>query len=69
MTVLLTERDVVRGRPPDRSMPHWRCAIVDRATGVLCTLRPHLADVEHSGWTAVQGGGRSKRLVQLGGRD
>ena len=64
MTVLLTEGDVVRGRPPDRTMPHWRCGIVDRATGAVCTLRPHPAEVQqHSGWAAVQGAGRSKYQV------
>lgn len=40
MAVVRTEGDVVRGRPPGRSMLHWCCAIVDRqATGAVCTLR------------------------------
>lgn len=59
MTVLLTEGDVVRGRPPDLTSPQWRCPVVDRATGAVCTLRPHPADAQHSGWAAVQGAGRS----------
>jgi hypothetical protein len=63
MTPLLTEGDLVRGRTPDLTSPHWRCGIVDRATGAVCTKRPHGEDEEHKGWAAVQGAGRSKKLV------
>jgi hypothetical protein len=30
---LLTEGDLDRGRPADLTHPHWRCGIVDPATG------------------------------------
>lgn len=39
-TPLLTEGDLDRGQPPDLTSPHWRCGIVDPATGAACTLRP-----------------------------
>ena len=31
--------------------------------GAVCTKRPHGEDEEHKGWAAVQGAGRSKKLV------
>lgn len=67
MLPLLTEGDLVRGRAPDLTSPHWRCGIVDRATGAVCTKRPHAEGEEHKGWAAVQGGGRSKMLVDWTG--
>jgi hypothetical protein len=36
---------------------------VDRPTGAVCTRRPHGQDQEHQGWAAVEGAGRSKKLV------
>jgi hypothetical protein len=60
---LLTEGDLDRGRPPDLTTPHWRCCIVDPATGAVCTLRPHGKDAQHKGYQAVQGTGRSTKLV------
>jgi hypothetical protein len=60
---LLTEGDCVRGHPPDLTSPHWRCSIVDPATGAVCTLRPHGADKKHRGLAAVQGLGRSTKPV------
>ena len=36
---------------------------MDWATGAVCTKRPHGEDEEHQGWAAVQGAGRSKKLV------
>ncbi len=67
MMTLLTEGDLDRGRAPDLTSPHWRCGIVDRATGAVCTLRPHGEDLQHKGWAAVQGAGRSKKLVEWTG--
>ena len=67
MMTLLTEGDLDRGRAPDLTSPHWRCGIVDRATGAVCTRRPHGHDQEHQGWTAVQGARRSKKLVNWTG--
>ena len=64
---LLTEGDLDRGRPTDLTQPHWRCGIVDRATGAVCTRRPHRDDEQHKGYQAVQGTGRSTRLVQWTG--
>jgi len=32
-TPLLTEGDLDRGHPPDLTSPHWRCGIIDPATG------------------------------------
>jgi hypothetical protein len=70
MTPLLPEGDLVRGRAPDLTSPHWRCGIVDRATGAVCTRCPHGQGQEHQGWAAVQGAGRSKKLVGWnGGRE
>jgi hypothetical protein len=60
---LLTEGDLDRGRPPELKSPHWRCGIVDPATGAACTLRPHTDDKQHRGRQAVQGAGRSTRIV------
>ena len=37
MVTPLTEGDLDRGRPPDLTSPHWRCRIVDQATGAVCT--------------------------------
>ncbi len=48
-TPLLTEGDLDRGRPPELKSPHWRCGIVDPATGATCTLRPHTDDKHHQG--------------------
>ena len=62
-TPLLTEGDLDRGRPPELKSPHWRCGIVDPATGAVCTLRPHIEDKQHQGLGAVQGAGRSTRIV------
>jgi hypothetical protein len=62
MTPLLTEGDLDRGRPPDTTKPQWRCGIVDPATGAVCTRRPH-GDEQHRGRQAVQGAGRSSKLV------
>ncbi|MGH3847533.1 MAG: hypothetical protein ACRDS0_39880 [Pseudonocardiaceae bacterium] len=71
MTIpLLTEGDLVRGGPPELTSPHWRCGIVDPATGAVCTRRPHAEDKCHQGWAAVQGTGRSTRLASwAGGRE
>ena len=38
MVTLLTEGDLDRGRSPDLASPHWRCRIVDHATGALPIL-------------------------------
>ncbi|MGH3847146.1 MAG: hypothetical protein ACRDS0_37860 [Pseudonocardiaceae bacterium] len=66
----LTEGDLDRGGPPELTSPHWRCRIVDPATGAVCTRRPHAEDQCHQGWAAVQGTGRSTRLVSwTGGRE
>ncbi|MGH3846784.1 MAG: hypothetical protein ACRDS0_35985 [Pseudonocardiaceae bacterium] len=67
MTVLLTEGDLDRGRAPDLTIPHWRCGIVDPASGAVCTRRPHGDEEQHQGWEAVQGAGRSTRLVGWSG--
>ena len=64
---LLTEGDLDRGRASDLTSPHWRCGIVDPATGAVCTRLPHGRDREHQGWTAVQGARRSKKLVRWTG--
>jgi hypothetical protein len=66
-TPLLTEGDLVRGRAPELKSPHWRCGIVDPATGAACTLRPHTEDKHHQGCEAVQGAGRSTRIVTWAG--
>ena len=58
----MTEGDLDRGHAPDLTSPHWRCGIVDPATGAVCTHRPHSSDVQHCGYQAVQGTGRSIRL-------
>jgi hypothetical protein len=63
VTQLLTEGDLDRGHPPDLKSPHWRCGIVDPATGAVCTLRPHGEDKAHQGVQAVVGGRRSTRTV------
>src|SRR5918998_2635168 len=67
ITTLLTEGDLDRGRLPELKSPHWRCSIVDPATGAVCTRRPHGQDQEHKGWEAVHGAGRSKRQVSWTG--
>jgi hypothetical protein len=46
---------------------HWRCAVVDPATGAVCTLRPHDEGDEHKGLAAVQGTGRSTKVVSWTG--
>jgi hypothetical protein len=70
MMTLLTEGDLVRGRAPDLTSPHWRCGIVDPATGAVCTFRPHGDDLEPKGWAAVQDAGRSTKLVSwVGGNE
>ena len=56
ITPLLTEGDLDRGQPPDLKSPHWRCGIVDPATGVVCIRWPHRDD-EIVSWT----GGPSAR--------
>ena len=67
---LLTEGDLVRGRGPDLVNQHWRCAVVDPATGAVCTLRPHDEGDEHKGLAAVQGTGRSTKVVSwTGGKE
>ena len=63
----MTEGDLDRGHAPDLTSPHWRCGIVDPATGAVCTHRPHGSDVQHCGYQAVQGTGRSIRLVRWTG--
>jgi hypothetical protein len=63
----LTEGDLDRGRAPDLKSPHWRCRIVDPATGAVCTRRPHRDDEQHQGYQAVQGSGRSTRIVSWSG--
>jgi hypothetical protein len=60
---LLTEGDLDRGRPAELTSPHWRCTIVDPATGAVCTRRPHDEDEQHKGYQAVQGLGRSTKPV------
>ena len=65
-TPLLTEGDLDRGQAPGLTSSHWRCGIVHTATGAVCTRRPH-GDSEHQGYEAVQGTGRSTRLVQWTG--
>jgi hypothetical protein len=62
-TPLLTEGDLDRGRRPDVGSEHFRCGIVDPATGAVCTKRLHGSDVDHHGYEAVHGGGRDRRLV------
>jgi hypothetical protein len=64
---LLTEGDLDRGRPSDRTSPQWRCRVVDQATGAVCTRRPHADGELHKGWAAVQGAGRSARPVSWAG--
>lgn len=64
---LITEGDIDRGRAPDLTSPHWRCSIVHAASGAVCTRRPHGDDVQHQGYEAVQGAGRSTRLVRWTG--
>jgi hypothetical protein len=64
---LLTEGDLDRGRPPDLTSHHWRCGIVDPATGAVCTRRLHGSGVQHYSFAAVQGGGRDRRLVTWSG--
>ena len=67
---LLTEGDLARGRGPDLVNQHWRCAVVDPATGAVCTLRPHDEGDEHKGLAAVQGTGRSTKVVSwTGGKE
>lgn len=63
----LTEGDLDRGRPPELKSPHWRCSIVDPTTGAVCILRPHSDDHQHQGYQAVQGTGRSTRVVSWTG--
>jgi hypothetical protein len=58
----LTKGDLNRGRAPDLKSHHWRCRIVDPATGALCTRRPH-HDNEHRGYHTVQGTDRSSCLT------
>ena len=67
MMRLLTEGDLDRGRPPDLTSQHWRCGIVDPATGRVCTRRPHADGEQHKGRSAVQGAGRSTRPVSWAG--
>lgn len=67
VTFPLTEGDLVRGCPPDRSFRQWRCRVVDPATGAVCTRRPHGDEESHQGWEAVQGVGRSTRLTSWDG--
>lgn len=64
---LLAEGDLVRGQPPNLTSPHWRCRVVHAASGAVCTRRPHGDNVQHQGYQAVQGIGRSTRLVQWTG--
>ncbi|MGH3797151.1 MAG: hypothetical protein ACRDSP_19945 [Pseudonocardiaceae bacterium] len=64
---LLTEGDLDRGRPPSLKSPHWRCSIVDPASGAVCTRRPHGDDTPHQGYEAVEGGTRSARLTSWNG--
>jgi hypothetical protein len=66
-TPLLTEGDLDRGQPPSLRSPHWRCGIVHAASGAVCTRRPHRDDEQHQGYQAVQGIGRSTRLVSWSG--
>jgi hypothetical protein len=63
ITRLLTEGDLDRGRPPELKSPHWRCSIVDPASGAVCTRRPHDDHEQHRGYQAVEGGPRSTRLT------
>jgi hypothetical protein len=63
----LTEGDLDRGRAPDLKSPHWRCSTVDPTTGAVCTRRPHRDDEQHQGHQAVQGTGRSTRVVSWTG--
>lgn len=63
VTQLLTEGDLDCGHPADRTVPHWRCSIVDSDSGAVCTLRPHGDDKEHQGIQAVGGGRRATRIV------
>jgi hypothetical protein len=67
ITPLLTEGDLDRGRPPELKSPHWRCSIIDPATGAVCTRRPHSDDEQHQGYQAVEGGPRSTRLIRWTG--
>jgi hypothetical protein len=68
MTIaLLTEGDLDRGHQPDLTRPHWRCRVVHAASGAVCTRRPHGDDGQHQGYQAVQGAGRSTRLVEWAG--
>jgi hypothetical protein len=64
ITRLLTEGDLDRGRPPARKSPHWRCSIVDPASGAVCTRRPG-HDGQHKGYETVTGG--STRLTDWSG--
>ncbi len=69
-SLLLTEGDLDRGHPPDLTSPLWYCLIVHVATGAVCTRRPHGDGVEHKGYAAVQGTGRTTYLVEwIGGTE
>lgn len=66
-TPVLTEGDVARGHGPDLTRRQWRCGIVHAATGAVCTSRPHGDEVQHRGYEAAQGAGRSTRLKRWSG--
>ena len=67
ITTLLTEGDLDRGQSPSLRSLHWRCGIVHAASGAVCTRRPHRDDEPHQGYQAVQGTGRSTRVVSWAG--
>jgi hypothetical protein len=49
--------------PSGMTSPRWCCGIVHGTSGAVCTRRPHGDDVQHRGYEAVQGAGRSTHLV------
>ena len=63
---MLIEGDLAGEYPPDVTGPHWYCGIVHDA-GSVCTRRPHGDGVEHKGYAAVQGTGRSTYLMDWAG--
>lgn len=60
---MLTEGDLDRGGPPDLKSPHWRCSVIDPATGAVCTRRPHLDSEDHKGIERIPGTLRETRTI------
>jgi hypothetical protein len=58
---------VITAETHHRSIRTVARAVVQKATGAVCTHRPHDDDLQHGGYQAVQGTGRSTRLVRWTG--